>query len=73
MKRQVHEYSSLPEPRMGAERPVLGYSWGIYTIYVCVYEGRNFGLKTFFLLLAKIAFLLKEMAEFAKLSLQKKI
>ena len=41
-------------------------------MYVCM-EGRNFGLKTFFLLLAKIAFLLKEMAEFAKLSLQKKI
>ena len=64
--------------------PLLNPAWGqstlywvmheAYTLYmyVCM-EGKNFGLKTFFLLLAKIAFLLKEMAEFAKLSLQKKI
>lgn len=50
----------------------MSYARSIYTINVCVYGRKEFWLENIFLL-AKIALLRKEMAEFAKLSLQKKI
>lgn len=73
VRSEAPQYPSSAVPLSWGQRdPVLSYARSIYTINVCVYGRKEFWLENIFLL-AKIALLLKEMAEFAKLSLQKKI
>lgn len=73
IRRKSHQSSPPPPPpylAWGQRDPVLDYAWSIYTI-PHVYGRKEFWLENI-LLSAIIALLLKEMAEFVKLNVQKK-